>query len=192
MNPPSYWVTSLPWIAAIVGVGVCAVYDLRERRVPNLVLIVMLTLAIGLGAIRSFVDGSMFPLLRVVAGGPLVGLVPLALWRVHLMGAGDVKLCAVLGALLGAKFGLLCTSGGFTVGLIWLVLEAAFHGSAPWRGLATIVNSGAAPATFGREVLRRALVLAQPSVAPTLPFAPALVVSVLGVAALVWVTGWQA
>lgn len=192
MSPLSYWVAWLPWAVAVIGVGVCAAYDLRHRRIPNLVLAVMLTLAIGLGASRSLSSGSVFPVLRVAAGGLLVSLVPLALWRVHLMGAGDVKLCAVLGALVGAKLGLLCTSGGFTVGLTWLIMKAAFYGSAPWRSLSLVVNSGAAPGPLGRRFLRRALASVQPSMAQTMPFAPALVVSVLGLAVVVWVTGWQA
>ncbi len=192
MNFLSYCVTLLPWIVAVVGVGVCAAYDLRYRRVPNVVLLAMLTIAGGLGSSRSLSDGSAYPLLRFVAGGLLAGLVPLALWRVRLMGAGDVKLCAVLGALVGAKFGLLCTSAAFTVGLIWLIFKAAFYGSAPWRGLSMNVNEQGAQVPLRIGVLRRALVLAQPSVAQTMPFAPALVVSVSCVAALVWVTGWQA
>jgi Flp pilus assembly protein protease CpaA len=192
VNTLSYWVTLLPWIVAVFGVGVCAAYDLRYRRVPNVVLFAMLTLACGLGASHSLLGGSVYPLLRFVAGGLLVGLVPLVLWRIRLMGAGDVKLCAVLGALVGAKFGLLCTSAAFTLGLIWLIFKAAFHGSPPWRSWFAGVTLVAARSAFVSGVLRRTLVLAQPSVAQTTPFAPALVASVWGVAALVWITGWRA
>jgi leader peptidase (prepilin peptidase)/N-methyltransferase len=93
-------------LAAGVVVGAVAAHagwaDLRERRIPNrvvaagLVATLVLVLAIANGGDRPIV-GS------VVAGGVVAGGLMLALHvaRPTSLGFGDVKLAAVLGALLG-------------------------------------------------------------------------------------------
>lgn len=190
MNTYSYWINFLPWVAAIVGACVGALRDLLARRIPNGLVLVMLIVGLGLASSRALIEGSIYPLLRSLTGGLIVGLVPLILWRVRLMGAGDVKLCTVLGTLVGARYGLMCVSGALTLGLMGVILEAAFYGSAPWRAASASVPRVDQLAN-GSGLLRRACGLFQPSVARSMPFAPALVVSISCVAALQWVTGWR-
>ena len=76
--------------------GLAAFYDVKERRIPNWVIIVGV---IG-GVVLAGLQGSTQVLISIAGflAGILVLLIPFALgW----MGAGDVKLFAVVGSLLG-------------------------------------------------------------------------------------------
>jgi prepilin peptidase CpaA len=76
--------------------GIAAFFDVKERRIPNWVIIVGVIGGVVLGGFQGHTQ-----LLISVAGfvaGILALLIPFAFgW----MGAGDVKLFAVVGALLG-------------------------------------------------------------------------------------------
>jgi len=80
-------------LCAIVG----AIYDLRSRRIPNL-----LTLsAIPAGLLLHLALGGWSQLGSSVAGGLLCGLIFLVFYLAGGMGAGDVKLIAAVGCLAG-------------------------------------------------------------------------------------------
>ena len=83
-------------IALIVLISVAAAFDIKERRIPNWVIV--------FGLIAGLVNGTLqgsTQLIFSIAGffiGVVVLLVPFAFgW----IGAGDVKLFAAIGALLG-------------------------------------------------------------------------------------------
>jgi prepilin peptidase CpaA len=74
--------------------------DLRTRRIPNALTYPAIGVGIVLGAILGGVDG-----LREHAGGAGLGLGMLfPLFVLRWMGAGDVKLMAAVGALMGVDF----------------------------------------------------------------------------------------
>ncbi|MDD3889846.1 MAG: prepilin peptidase [Syntrophomonadaceae bacterium] len=100
---------------------ICLITDLRERRIYNLVLLP----ALIFGLIYNIFIGGWAGLGQSLLG-LLVGLgvliVPFALGG---MGAGDVKLLAIIGAIKGPAFVLYTTIGmGLTGGVIGLVILA--------------------------------------------------------------------
>lgn len=83
----------------IVVLGVSVFYDIRFRRVPN--WLTFPTMFVGIG--YHIVTGGL-PGLLLSLGGLLVGFgVLVVFYMFGGMGAGDVKLMAAIGALLGPK-----------------------------------------------------------------------------------------
>ena len=79
---------------------ICTVTDIRERKIYNKVLFPFLVLAFIVNGITGGWGG-----LGSTVIGTLVGLAILLIpYLMGGMGAGDVKLLAVIGALMGAKF----------------------------------------------------------------------------------------
>jgi len=81
-----------------------ALSDLRERIIPNSLIVLGLTLGLGLALVHPE-----FTLLESLAGAGLGLFVFLPFYLLRWMGGGDVKLFAVLGAYAGH------------VSLIWIV-----------------------------------------------------------------------
>jgi prepilin peptidase CpaA len=87
----------LPVIVAVAAASVCLVTDLLWRRIPNIVTLTTAAAGLVLGVVNDGWRG-----LAMSAGGMAVGFVTLILpYYVGGMGAGDVKLMAALGALMG-------------------------------------------------------------------------------------------
>jgi prepilin peptidase CpaA len=83
--------------AALLCATVCAVYDVRTRRIPN-----FLTLpAIAFGLLFHAVVGGWTQMAMAAAGGLICGLVFFVFYLGGGMGAGDVKLMAAAGCLSG-------------------------------------------------------------------------------------------
>ncbi|MDE2259429.1 MAG: prepilin peptidase [Betaproteobacteria bacterium] len=77
---------------------IAALCDLRERRVPNWLLV------IGGGvAVLMSLSVQSIPLRELLVGGIVGLLVFMPLYVVSAMGAGDIKLMAVVGTFLGVK-----------------------------------------------------------------------------------------
>jgi len=97
---------------------VLAALDVRARRVPNTVTVpVLLAGVVGAGVVHAW------PGLLAGLGGAAVGLalliVPFAL---RLVGAGDVKALAAMGAWLGPSATVFATAVGLVVGGLLAVL----------------------------------------------------------------------
>ena len=109
---------------------VSIVTDIKTRRIPNLILLPALLLAVILHSIGGGIDG-----LINTAGGLTVGLAMLfPLYAMGGMGAGDVKLLGVVGGFLGpwgaVVAGLATFMAGAVLGIaiiiwhrVWPVLE---------------------------------------------------------------------
>ncbi|HUD22570.1 MAG TPA: prepilin peptidase [Acidobacteriaceae bacterium] len=78
---------------AVVG----SVYDVKSRRVPNLVTFPSFLLGLGL----HLVLGGWKPMLLAMAAGIICGLVFLVFYLAGGMGAGDVKLITAVGCIAG-------------------------------------------------------------------------------------------
>jgi prepilin peptidase CpaA len=114
-------VLDLTLLAIIV---VAAFFDIKERRIPNWIILFGLIAGLGLGGFQ----GSTQLLFSLI--GFLVGLLFLMIpFAFGWMGAGDVKLFAVVGALVGYKplprvFFYSCIVAGITA-LIAMALDKA-------------------------------------------------------------------
>ena len=79
-------------------IGLAALFDIRERRIPNWVILFGLIAGLVLGASQS---GTQF---ISNAGGFLTGILALMIpFAFGWMGAGDVKFFAAVGALIGYR-----------------------------------------------------------------------------------------
>ena len=90
------------WVLLLVGcVAVtAAVFDLRQRRIPNTLTVPAMLAGIAIHTARSGWDGFTFSLLGLAVGGGVL----LIFFVFGGMGAGDVKLLAGIGALGGFRF----------------------------------------------------------------------------------------
>jgi prepilin peptidase CpaA len=106
-------ISAIPMLAAAAVASIAVLTDLRSRRIPNVLtgaaLLVGLSGNILLGLIAYGTPGALAGGLSAL-GGAVLGfglLMPLYLTKVggggHAIGAGDVKLLASLGAILGPQ-----------------------------------------------------------------------------------------
>lgn len=80
-----------------LGLAAAAVTDVRERRIPNVLTVSAVVAALVLAALEGW--GSLGAALLGAAAGLAIGVV---LFAVGVVGGGDAKLMAVVGAFLGA------------------------------------------------------------------------------------------
>jgi prepilin peptidase CpaA len=90
----------LPWITQVllaVVVLIAGYYDIRWRRIPNWLTLASLVVGLALNGVLSGTAG----LADAGEGIGLALLINFPLFLLHARGAGDVKLLAALGALVG-------------------------------------------------------------------------------------------
>ncbi len=126
----------------IVGATVAAIVDLRTRRIPNLLSGGLAALGLLLAGLQMTGTG-----LAAAAGGLLVGL--LLMLPGHLLGrtgAGDVKLLAALGTLLGPSGAAVAFVYTLIAGGLLVVIVAAQRGrlETTVSRTATLVRTGGA------------------------------------------------
>lgn len=129
----------LPAFLAVAAAGTAiSIVDLREKRIPNRMLLVVAPVVALLLAGGLLLTGEPGRILAVFAGGAALFVLyfVIALVAPAAMGMGDVKLAAVLGGALGAAgltgwlIGLLAA---FIVGGVVAVI-ALVAGRVGWRG----------------------------------------------------------
>jgi len=125
-------------IAVLIVVGICAVLDLRSRRVPNVVTLPAIALGLALYAVDGGAEGFLFSFVGLALGAGLF-FVPYLLGG---MGAGDVKLMGAVGALLGWRLTLLAlfytAVAGGALAVLVVVRRKALLGSL--AGVGTLLN----------------------------------------------------
>ncbi len=84
---------------AIAVAGAAVWFDWRERRIPNRLVAVGMAAGLGLGLVTGGLRGLGASAAGLIVGGAIL-FVPFALGWV---GAGDVKLLAAVGAILGPR-----------------------------------------------------------------------------------------
>ena len=148
--------------ALVAGVGTAAVVDVGRRRIPN--AISLATAAAGLMLAATGASGV--TLTASIAGFAIGFLLMLPGHVLGATGAGDVKLFAASGAVLGAgrvveAFLFMALAGGvFAIGVAW------------WRGRLTRTIAQMAR-LFGRPVQARASI-ESPAEHNRFPYGPAI------------------
>jgi prepilin peptidase CpaA len=171
---------SLAWWPTLIVLAVATVTDLRSRRIPNWLVLPFLAAGIAIAPWRhdwpGVRQGFWHGLGQSVAGLGLALLIYGILFWMGGMGAGDVKLCAAIGAWIGPGqlfIALVITgmAGGVLV-LCW----AAFG------GFLKELFTGASDLAFGwkeRGMQRDPeMVLANPK-RRKMPYAPAIAIGTL-------------
>jgi leader peptidase (prepilin peptidase)/N-methyltransferase len=129
----------LPAFAAVMAAGTAiSIVDLREKRIPNRMLLVAGPVAALLLAAGLLVRGEPAKLLAVLAGAGAMFVLYflIALVAPAAMGMGDVKLAALLGGALGAvgmTAWLVGVLAAFLVGGV-VATVALVAGRVGWRG----------------------------------------------------------
>ena len=108
-------------IVLLLMVAIAAVYDIRFRRIPNWLVLTGLVLGLGLNTFWFQWRGARASLMGI----GLAFLIYFPLYLLRGMGAGDVKLMAAIGAIVGAAnwFGIFIVSSllGGVVAIILLL-----------------------------------------------------------------------
>jgi prepilin peptidase CpaA len=113
-------VTSVAGAAFGILLGMACLMDIRERRIPNAVVVLLLVSGLGVAALRT----PGWPALAGSLGGVATGLALwLPFWLMQMIGAGDVKLFAAASAWLGPR---LAVEGALWAGLFGGVVAMVF------------------------------------------------------------------
>ena len=107
-------------IIALVLVIVAAVHDLREFRIPNRLIVAGIVVGVSVIVIRAFTGEYIGNYIL----GTLAGLAGMTfLYIIRAVGAGDVKLLAVIGMLTGLEFVLQLMVVSLITGLFTGIVE---------------------------------------------------------------------
>ncbi|MEQ8235601.1 MAG: prepilin peptidase [Syntrophomonadaceae bacterium] len=102
-----------------LGLAICLITDLRERKIYNLVLFPVLLFGIIFNLFTGGLQGFLHSLYGLLVGMGIL-ILPFALGGI---GAGDVKLLGAIGAVKGPMFVLYAALGmGLAGGLIALII----------------------------------------------------------------------
>lgn len=124
------------------AITISVIEDVRRQKIPNLVTMPTVVLALAYHSFTLGINGFLYS-----SGGLMIGLCIFIIPHIMRgMGAGDVKLMAALGSILGAK-GIIITSilvilAGFGYGLILLALNPRYTASLQkrlWTAFKTIL-----------------------------------------------------
>jgi prepilin peptidase CpaA len=116
-------------VACLAVTLVAAIFDARTGHIPNWVTIPPLVLAplvwLAYGGVWRFDRGSLG---GSIGSMLLIASVPLLLWRMKAIGAGDVKLFAAIGALVLADLGVQALFYSFCAGALFALARLAWEG----------------------------------------------------------------
>jgi prepilin peptidase CpaA len=119
----------LQWGAVLGASLVAALWDMRTRRIPNVLTGTLLVSGLIVSAWmgRGSSAGILYSLLDSLCGALLLGALFMVLFIVAGGGAGDVKLMAGLGAWLGVSNGvivlLMVTVTGAVLGILYAMAQ---------------------------------------------------------------------
>jgi len=162
----------LPWTLVGTLVIVAALYDVRERRIPNGLTFGLMLAGLGYGAVTGGIAGAFDALAGLGTGFAL--LLPLYLLRAT--GAGDVKLAAAIGAWCGARttVWVLCYAAivGGALAVLWIAWRSFRAGTTrPWRELGLRLLAMFACPVASRAELKASVSRAKYSVPYAVPIA---------------------
>ncbi len=117
----------LDWILVpllVVLLVPAVVFDVRARRIPNLLTLPFWLIGIAAHGLIDGVQG----LEEAGLGWLILFAMTLPFWLLGWMGAGDVKLMAAVGGLVGADFALDVLLGIVLTGLVLAIVQLVRHG----------------------------------------------------------------
>lgn len=163
---------SFAWWPTLIVVMAATATDLRSRRIPNWLVLPFMAAGIAVSVFLHGWHGALQSAEGVGLGLVLFG----ALFLMGGMGAGDVKLCAAIGAWIGPQQLFLALIFTALVGGLMAV------GWAVWGGFFGELMKGTGDLFLGRT--RRNRDSAQPSEAGSvlqrkMPYAPAIAIGTL-------------
>ena len=120
-------VTDPRTVVLFVLLAAAAVIDVRRQRIPNRLTLAGLAFGLGYSAAVPFWGDHGVLWALAGAGVGFGALFPL--WLLRLTGAGDVKLMAMAGSLLGLHAIPLALVGAFAAGGVCAILYALRHGN---------------------------------------------------------------
>jgi prepilin peptidase CpaA len=119
--------STLPVVVAVIAASIGLVTDLRSRRIPNWLTASALVAGVGINLWVAGAEGASLALAGAAIGFAL--LIPF--YFVRAIGAGDVKLLAAMGALLGPHSLLVTAAAGALVGGFMSIIILARRGRLP-------------------------------------------------------------
>ena len=145
--------------AAAACCAILAVFDARSGKIPNR-LLVLFGMA---GLAGSFAVGGMWRLFEALAGAAAMFFLLWLLWRLRLMGAGDVKLFMMLGTYCGWPGVLFTFAGAVAAGSVFAAAHFLRRGDAKERFKALLsyleeLGRGGRPKAYFAEAERGARV----------------------------------
>lgn len=87
-------------ILLIAGLGLALFHDIKEQKIKNFITLP----AAFLGLVLNFLEQGPCGLLVSLKGWIIPVLLLIVLYRINVMGAGDIKLFAAIGAVMGLPF----------------------------------------------------------------------------------------
>lgn len=93
-------VVSVKLLIVVLFIVIALFFDLKERRIPNLLNLIGVIIGFLYNIINLSVDGLLFSIKGLFIGFSLM----LTLYIISAVGAGDVKLFTALGVLMGSDF----------------------------------------------------------------------------------------
>jgi prepilin peptidase CpaA len=119
-------------LAALLVTGAAAIFDWRQREIPNGLTFGTLGAAVVAHAIAGAIGTGPLGGLRdagwSVVGSIACGIVPFVFWRMGAFGGGDVKMLAALGALLQPMQGIEAEFYAVIVAAIFAPARLAWEG----------------------------------------------------------------
>lgn len=108
----------------ILGAG--AFYDVREHRIPNWLVLsgIIFGILLEFSGSEKPLEGLLFFLRLIIVTG-----VFFLLFLCRMIGAGDIKLIALICGFLGFQAGALAVGLGFLIGAFWSFIKMAGSGS---------------------------------------------------------------
>jgi len=112
---------SIAWWPTLIAVAIATVWDIRERRIPNWLVVPFLLAGLVIAVVRGGWSGLGESVLGISLGGLLMG----ALYWLGGTGMGDVKLCMAIGAWIGPRqLGIALVVMGITGGVMAMLWAA--------------------------------------------------------------------
>lgn len=134
MNAHSFWMAS-PAVMLWMLLAAAVWHDVRSRRIPNRLVFCGTLLGLFLNCVPFQIPGLVSPVLEpaglpMALAGLALGLALLMpMYMMKAMGAGDVKLMAMVGAFLGPRPIFIAMVFTFLAGGVMALVVAAWNGT---------------------------------------------------------------